>query len=168
VRIRRERPADREAIAALTEAAFGSPREARMVEAIRSSDGFVPELALVAEEKRRIVGHVVLSYVELEGTGCRVLELGPLGVHPDRQGVGIGARLVRAALEAADARGEPLVLVLGHPAYYPRFGFRRAAELGINPPDDGIPDDAFMAIPLGAYDPSLRGRVVFPPAYSIG
>jgi putative acetyltransferase len=167
VRIRPETQADWEAIAVVIEAAFGSPREARMIEAIRSSDGFVPELALVAEEKGRIVGHVMLSYVELEGTGRRVLELGPVGVHPDRQRIGIGSHLVRTALEAADRRREPLVLVLGHPTYYPRFGFRPASELGITAPDDEIPDDAFMGAELSAYDPSLRGRVVFPPAYSL-
>jgi putative acetyltransferase len=167
VRIRPETPADREAIAIVTEAAFGKPLEARMVEAIRSSDGYLPELALVAEDDGAIVGHVMLSYVELAETGRRLLELGPISVHPDQQGIGIGSALVRATLERAEALGEPLVLVLGHPTYYPRFGFRRASELGISPPDPRIPDEAFMAVPLRAYDPSLRGRVVFPPAYSV-
>ena len=59
------------------------------------------------------------------------------------------------------------MLVLGHPGYYPRFGFRPAHELGITPPDDDIPADAFMAIPLRAYDATLRGRVVFPPAFAV-
>jgi putative acetyltransferase len=165
VRIRAETPRDRDAIAAVTEAAFGKPREARMIEAIRASDGFVPALSLVAEEEGRIVGHVLLSYVEVEGGERRLLELGPMSVLPERQRRGIGAELVRAALRGAEARGEPLVLVLGHPSYYPRFGFRPASELGIAPPDPRIPDAAFMAVPLAAYDPALRGRVVFPPAY---
>jgi len=59
------------------------------------------------------------------------------------------------------------VLVLGHPWYYPRFGFRPASELGIAPPDPAIRDEVFMALPLGAYDPAIRGRVEFPPAYSV-
>ena len=167
MQIRAETPGDREAIAAVTEAAFGKPREARMVEAIRASDGFVPELSLVAEDGGEIVGHVMLSYVVLDGASARLLELGPMSVRPERQRRGVGSALVRAALETADARREPLVLVLGHPAYYPRFGFRRASLLGIVPPDPQIPDEAFMAIPLTAYDPSLRGRVVFPAAYAV-
>ena len=88
-------------------------------------------------------------------------------VTPDRQRRGIGSALVREALRRAEARGEPLVLVLGHPGYYPRFGFAPAAELGLTPPDARIPSEAFMAIRLRAYDPTLRGQVVFPPAYSL-
>lgn len=162
--VRAERPTDHTAIAAVTEAAFGKPREARLVEAIRASDGFVPELSLVADDDGVIVGHIMLSYVSLDD-GRRLLELGPMSVRPDRQGKGIGGALIRAALAVADERGEPLVLVLGHPSYYPRFGFRRASALGIIPPD-GIPDEAWMATTLPAYQPDLRGRVIFPPAYS--
>ncbi len=166
VLVRPEAPADYAAIAAITEAAFGKAREARMVEAIRASDGFVPELSLVAEDEAEIVGHILLSYVSLEEDSRRLLELGSISVRPDRQRTGIGGALVRAALAIADERGEPLVLVLGHPSYYPTFGFRPASGLGIVPPD-GIPDEAWMATTLSAYRPELRGRVVFPPAYSV-
>ena len=138
-----------------------------MVEAIRASTGCVPELSLVAEDDGEVIGHVMLSYVELVGADRRVLELGPVSVLPARQRQGIGSKLIEQALLLADARGEPLVLVLGHPTYYPRFGFRPASELGITPPDGRIPDDAFMAVPLRAYDASLRGQVVFPPAYAL-
>jgi putative acetyltransferase len=162
--IRPEHSQDAGAIAAVTGAAFGRPDEARMVTALRASDGFVPELSLVAVDAGNVVGHVMSTYVGVEGLSRRLLELGPLSVLPARQGEGIGSALVRASLAAADARGEPLLLVLGHPGYYPRFGFRPAAELGLEPPD-GIPDEAFMAAPLRAYDASLRGRVVFPPAF---
>jgi putative acetyltransferase len=135
-----------------------------MVEAIRASDGFVPALSLVADENGEIVGHIILSYVSLDD-GRRLLELGPISVRPDRQEEGIGGALIRTALDIADERGEPLVLVLGHPSYYPRFGFRRASAIGIIPPD-GIPDEAWMAITLSAYRPEWRGQVVFPPAFS--
>jgi putative acetyltransferase len=164
--LRSEEPEDRDAIAAVTVVAFGQQREARMVDAIRSSDAFVPELTLVAELEGEIVGHLMLSYVELEGSARRVLELGPMSVEPERQRRGIGSALVRQGLRRAEDRSEPLVLVLGHPTYYPRFGFRPASELGIAPPDPRVPDDVFMAIALRAYDPALRGRVVFPPAFS--
>jgi putative acetyltransferase len=165
VRIRRETAADYPAVAEVTAAAFGKQDEARLVEAIRASDGYVPELSLVAEEGGRIVGHVMLSYAGLEGSDTPLLQLSPLSVAPDRHGGGIGSALTREALRLADERGEPLVLVLGHPTYYPRFGFRAASTLGIEAPDPDWPDEAFMAVPLTAHDPSIRGRVVFPPAF---
>ncbi len=168
LRIRPERPADRAAIAEVTAAAFGKQREARLVDAIRASDGFVPELSLVGELDGEVVGHVMLSYIGLEGDSRRLLELGPMSVAPDRQRGGIGSALVRKALRLADERGEPLVLVLGHPWYYPRFGFGRASELGITPPSADVPDEAFMAVTLSRYDGGIRGRVVLPPAWAAG
>jgi putative acetyltransferase len=125
----------------------------------------VPELSLVAEEDGRIVGHVMLSYAGLEGTDTRLLQLSPLSVAPDRHRSGIGSALVRESLRLADERGEPLVLVLGHPPYYPRFGFRPASSLGLEAPNPEWRDDAVMAVPLTAYDPQLRGRVTFPTAF---
>jgi putative acetyltransferase len=148
---------------ALTAAAFGREQEATLVDAIRASDRYVGELSLVAVDGGEVVGHVMLSYVDLDGRD--VLQLSPLSVAPDRQGEGIGSALSREALRLADERGEPLVVVLGHPTYYPRFGFRPAASLGIEPPDPSMPAEAFMVAPLGAYDPALRGKVTFPPAF---
>jgi putative acetyltransferase len=165
--IRPETPQDSIPIASVTTAAFGTDREARMVDAIRGSEGYVPELSLVAELDGRIVGHVMLSYVGLAGAERRLLELGPISVAPERQRNGIGSALIREALARADEQGEPLVLVLGHPAYYPRFGFRPAGELGIAPPDPAIPSEVFMAVPLSGYDGTPRGRIVFPAAFSI-
>jgi putative acetyltransferase len=161
--IRPERPEDREAIAEITRAAFGRDLEARMIVEIRDSEGFVPELSLVAEAEGEIVGHVILSYVDLAGKP--VLALGPISVVPRLQRQKIGSLLVHESVRRAELRGEPLVLLLGHPWYYPRFGFKPARELGIEPPDDGIPDEAWMALPLEAYDESLTGRVVWPPAF---
>jgi putative acetyltransferase len=158
--VRPEEPDDRAAITAATEAAFGRTAEARMVDAIRASEGFVPALSLVADECGKILGHVILSYVALD-TGQRLLELGPLSVCPERQGQGIGGDLVRTALGIADELNEPLVLVLGFPAYYRRFGFQRASAFGIAPPD-GIPDDAWIAVTLSSYSPALRGKVIWP------
>ena len=166
--LRAEQPGDGDAIAAVTAAAFGKQLEARMVGAIRASDRFVPELSLVAELDGRIIGHVILSYVDLVGepVTTRVLELGPMSVAPEHQRRGIGSVLIREALHRAEARGDPVVLVLGHPWYYPRFGFRPASQLGIAAPDPELPDEVFMALPLQSYDPSLRGRVVLPPAFA--
>jgi putative acetyltransferase len=165
MRIRRETEADHAAVAEVTAAAFGQEDEARLVEAIRACEEFVPELTLVAEEEGRIVGHVMFSYSALEGSKTRLLQLSPLSVAPDRQNSGIGAALTREALRLADERGEPLVLVLGHPSYYPRFGFRPASTLGLEAPNPDWPDEAFMAAPLTAYDPAIRGRVTFAPPF---
>jgi putative acetyltransferase len=159
--IRPEAPGDYAAVADITEVAFGRPVEARMIEAIRDSPGYVPELSLVAEEDGEVVGHVIVSYVNLED-GRRLLELGPIAVRPERQGQGIGGMLVGAGLAAADALGEPLVLLLGHPTYYPRFGFVSASALGLLPPNPDLLDAAWMVCPLQAYTPDIRGRVVFP------
>ena len=163
--IRPEAEADYLAVAEVTAAAFGKQDEVRLVEAIRGCEEFVPELTLVAEEERRIVGHVMFSYSALEGSEARLLQLSPLSVAPDRQNEGIGAALTRESLRLADERGEPLVLVLGHPTYYPRFGFRPASTLGLQAPNPQWPDDAFMAVPLTAYDPALCGRVIFAPPF---
>jgi putative acetyltransferase len=148
------------------EAAFGSATEVRMVAAIRASEHYLPELALVAEEGGDIVGHVMLSYVTLVAPEeeRRVLELGPLAVAPERQRDGVGGALVRAGIERAEARGEPLVAVLGHPSYYPRFGFEPSSNYGIEPPSPELAP-AFFVLPLSRYDARYRGRVVFPPAF---
>ena len=165
MRIRTETEADFPAVAEVTAAAFGQQDEVRLVEAIRACEEFVPELTLVAEEDGRIVGHVMFSYSALEGSDTPLLQLSPLSVAPERQSEGIGSALTDEALRLADERGEPLVLVLGHPTYYPRFGFRPAAELALRAPNPEWDGDAFMAVPLTAYDPSLRGRVTFAPPF---
>lgn len=162
--VRPETPADRDAVREVQETAFGEVREAELVDAVRASDRYVPELSLVAEEDGEVVGHVMLSYVDLGD--ARVLCLAPVGVRPERQGRGIGGALVREALQLADERGEPLVVLIGNPAYYGRFGFRPAEELGLEHPTPVAPG-VFQAIPLAAYDPRLRGRLVYPPAFDV-
>ena len=141
----------------MTDAAFEGQEEALRV--VRELE---PEISLVYEEDGAIVGHVMLSRMEMGEH--RPYQLSPLSVAPSHQSRGIGSALTREALRLADAQGEPLVLILGHPTYYPRFGFEPAAPLGLVPPRDF--GDAWMAVKLTAYDPSVRGRVVFPPAFS--
>ena len=162
--VRRERPEDATQVFSVIEAAFADRSVAEFAEEIRASPGYVPDLAFVAEEGDQIVGHAMLSLVGLEGHDD-VPILTPMSVRPDRQGRGIGATLVRAALSAAEERDAPLVLCEGIPAYYPRFGFRSATALGLLRPDERIPDAAWMVAPLSAYDPALRGRVVYPPFF---
>ncbi len=168
VSIRRELPADGPAIEAVVRAAFaGHPDEvALLVERIRTSTNYAPELAVLAEDESGVVGHVMLSFVRVDGgSRRRLLILTPMSVRPDRQRLGVGSRLIREVLARAEAAGEPAVLVEGIPAYYPRFGFERASPLGFVPPHASIPDDAFMVKKLRGYDPALAGRVVYPHAF---
>jgi putative acetyltransferase len=165
VEIRVETPEDTAAVARVVEAAFGRPHEARLVEAVRASAEYVPALAFVADDGGEVIGHTMLSYVGLAGSSRQLLELAPLAVAPERQRQGVGSALTSASLAAADARDEPLVLVLGDPRYYVRFGFRRSDELGLEPPQPAW-HAAFMVRPLQAYDASIRGRVVFPPSFA--
>ena len=125
-------------------------------------------LSLVAvDASDRVVGHLLLSRVAIEGAdgaAWSVPSLAPMAVLPDWQGRGAGAALVRAAIEAADARGEPLIVVLGHPGYYPRFGFVPASGHGITCPYP-VPDEVFMVRSLTADDPAIRGRVRYPACF---
>lgn len=167
VLIRRERPDDVPAIRAVTAAAFtgvahavppleadGAPGEATLVGWLRADPGWVPELSLVAEVDGAVVGHAVCTRGSL--AGVPVLGLGPVSVSPDRQRGGVGSALVHALLGAADALGEPLVVLLGDPAYYARFGFVPAATMGIEA--DPAWGAYFQARPLASYDSSLRGH----------
>jgi putative acetyltransferase len=168
--VRPERPDDRAAVAAVVRDAFGShgPQVVAFVDAIRGSENYIPELALVAVDGSGVVGHVMVSWVPLEGSvRDRILNLTPLAVRPDRQRTGVGARLVASVLALADETGEPAVVVEGVPRYYPRFGFERASALGFRPPNDRIPDAAFMVKRLAAWDPAVAGRVVYPPAFDV-
>lgn len=158
--IRREKTGDIEAIAAVHTAAFDGeqPIEVGLVDALRASDAWIPALSLVALDNDRLVGHVVCTRAHLAGRPA--LGLGPLGVLPDTQRGGVGKALMHAVLGAADALGEPLVVLLGHKDYYPQFGFEPAAKFGIIP-TDGAWGDHFQARTLSTYDPSLRGEFVY-------
>jgi putative acetyltransferase len=169
VTIRAERPGDEAAVAEVVEAAFGSPAEARLVAAIRASPQFIPELSLVAEVGARIVGHVMISEATLEDGEAvhRVVTLSPLAAAPDVHGQGIGSALVREVTARADARGEPLVVLEGNPRYYGRFGFEHSVPHGIHIDlPSWAPATAAQVLRLRSYDPALRGRVVYPPAFS--
>ncbi|WP_329259706.1 N-acetyltransferase [Actinoallomurus sp. NBC_01490] len=165
--IRRETPADTAAVHAVTSAAFARPgstgevTEARLLGELRACDAWLPALSLVACEGRggEVLGHVVCT----RGTvgAAPVLALGPLSVRPGDQRRGVGLALVHTVLGAADALGEPLVALLGSPAYYGRFGFRPSAEYGITPP---VPawDTHFQVRALSAYDAGVRGTFAYP------
>jgi putative acetyltransferase len=166
--IRQERPEDVDAIADVVRAAFRSPVEARLVASIRASEYFVPEWSLVAEVDGTVVGHVMVSYVILHdaGTEHRVTTLSPLAVAPEFERRGIGSALVREVAARVDAAGEPLITLEGNPTYYGRLGFEPAARLGIEIDlPSWAPREAAQVMPLRAHEPSIRGKVVYPPAF---
>jgi len=158
VLIRREVPEDVAAIDAVHRAAFDGEVETKLVTALRADAGWLPALSLVAVADDVVVGHVVCTRATIDDAPA--LGLGPLGVLPDRQRDGVGGALMHAVLGAADALDEPVVVLLGHTDYYPRFGFRPAADLGIVPP---VADWAmhFQARPMTAYRPSIRGQFTY-------
>ncbi|MGZ8741004.1 MAG: GNAT family N-acetyltransferase, partial [Gaiellaceae bacterium] len=123
--IRPETAADHDAIRKVNDEAFGDTLEGKLVDAIRESDRFVPELSLVAVSEGQTHGHVISSYVDVEPGARRVLQVGPLAVLPSHERRGIGSALMGETIRIAEARGEPLLLIEGNPKYYERFGFTR-------------------------------------------
>ena len=133
-----------------------------IVEQLHALGLHVPSLSLVALEDDRVVGHVMSSWSEIEGTEARYLQLSPLGVVPEAQRRGHGSALVRATLAGARELGEPVIFLEGDPKYYGRFGFVRADELGWLPPPEALVDSAFQVAILDEQASPARGRVVYP------
>ena len=146
VSIRPEIPEDRDAVFRVNAAAFGADAEARLVNRLRvEADPFI---SLVAEMDGKIVGHICFSPVTLAGhPEAEIMGLAPMAVLPEHQRQGIGTLLVRAGLDHCRVAGASAVIVLGHPGYYPRFGFVPASRFGITSEYDA-PDEAFMALEL--------------------
>lgn len=164
--IRPERPADGPAVESLVRDAFGSEAEAALVRRLRTEAGVV---SLVAEEAGVVVGHILFSPVTVtggEGPAAKgAVGLAPMAVLPERQRRGVGGALIRAGLAACAEQDVAVVFVLGHPAYYPRFGFVPAAACGLHY-GDGSRDAAFFLRELKAgAAAALRGRVAFHPAF---
>jgi predicted N-acetyltransferase YhbS len=125
------------------------------VERLRTSDGFVPELSLVAAIDGEVVGYILLTKVKIIGKEVvESLAMAPVAVLPEYQNQGIGGKLIVAAHNKAKELGFESVIVLGHEGYYPKFGFKLAESFGIKPPFD-VPSENFMAMEL--VDGALEG-----------
>jgi putative acetyltransferase len=165
--IRPERPEDTDAIFEVNLQAFGQDGEARLVNALRNDGDYDHELSLVAVSGDRIIGHILFPPITIvsDTAETSALALAPLSVHQDFQCLGIGSALIEEGLKECQRLGHRIVVVVGHPGYYPRFGFLAARDFGIQAPFP-CPDEAFMALPLksGALD-GISGTVRYPLAF---
>lgn len=153
VEVRPEREGDGAAIGAVTDAAFlgaahSDGQEASIVEGLRRAGALA--VSLVAEWEGQVVGHVAVSAVSISGGAPGWYGLGPISVRPDCQRLGVGRRLMEAALDALRKRGAAGCVVLGDPSYYERFGFRALPELVL----PGVPPEYFQVLPFGASFPT--------------
>ena len=133
VEIQQETAADYSKVRVVNVAAFKRDNEANLVDALRNNnDAFVRELSLIANRGNEIVGYTLFSKIKIAGhENHRDLALGPVAVKPEFQGQGIGSQLIRTGLRKAAELGYDSVLLLGHPEYYPRFGFKPASHWNI-------------------------------------
>ncbi len=165
--VRPERPEDYPNIAAVIRDAFGQEDEARLVERLRNDADYDPDLALVAIDGDELVGHVCFSGVQIlrDDERTNALALAPLAVRTDMQRRNIGSTLVRRGLEACKRKGHGVIIVLGEPAFYGRFGFFPASAAGIHPPF-AAPDVAFQVLEFrpGALQ-NVRGVVRYSSAF---
>lgn len=163
--IRDEQAADVPLVHDLHARVFPTEAEAKLVDALR--DRADPVISLVAADEHEVVGHVLFSPVELIGSRfLRILGLGPMAVMRERQNRGIGTALVREGLQRCRALGAGAVVVLGHPGYYPRFGFEPASRKGIHCEFDA-PDEAFMVIELTVdYFSGRKGTIRYHEAFA--
>lgn len=145
--IRLETIEDIAAIRHVNDLAFGRPAEGELVDRLRAAGAIIA--SLVAEVDGRLIGHALFSPAALQSGSetIPIAALGPVAVLPENQRQGAGLRLITSGLEMCRAAGYDLAIVLGHPAYYPRFGFRPAAPLGVRW-EHNAPEEAFMVMAL--------------------
>ncbi len=164
--IHEEKPEDYPSVRSVLVSAFESPVEADLVERLREKGAIT--LSLVALEDGEVVGHILFTPVsiEAEGSSFEAVGLAPMAVLPERQRKGIGVKLVKDGLDLLREKGHEAVVVLGHPDYYPRFGFLKASTFGLRCEFDA-PDEAFMVIELekGALS-GKSGVVRFQPEFA--
>jgi putative acetyltransferase len=167
--IRAESITDYAAVYEMHSLAFGRPNEAKLVEDIRHSVNFNPQLSMVAVQDELVVGHLLFSplVIETKTKEIPALVLSPLAVHPKYQKQGIGSKLVRHGLILCKNAGYKAVIVIGYPSYYPRFGFLPASTKGIKAPFP-VPDKAFMVLELvpGILN-QTSGLIKFPAPFNV-
>ena len=170
--IRKETAEDHPGVAAVIREAFADDphsdqTEDQLVARLRKSSAFIPELSLVAEFPGKIVGHILLSQVQIESEEGAVpaLALAPVSVHPNFQGQGIGSALITSAHQAAEQLGHQMIVLIGHEHYYPRFGYEQCSKYGIKFPFKAPLENCMvLALNKGALE-GVSGTVVYPKAF---
>ena len=167
ITVRLEQPGDEAAVREVVAAAFGDDIVPTLLDSMRQSDAWIPELSMMVEDAGAVVGHVSFTrgWVDAPTRLCDVLVLSPLSVRPDRQRRGVGDMLVREALGTIERREEPLVFLEGSPGYYARFGFVPGGTLGFTAPSDRIPSAAFQVLTRPSYQPWMKGALVYPDVF---
>lgn len=172
--IRQEERSDHQKVFDLVQKAFEAEamsdhQEQFLVERLRTSERFIPELSLVAEVDKKIVGYILLTPIIVRNSEqeFRSLALAPVAVLPEFQKKGIGGELIKRSHEAAIKMGYKSVILVGHEKYYPRFGYRPATRFGIQFTLE-IPPENFMAIELEKDGlKKVSGTVIYPPEFNI-
>jgi putative acetyltransferase len=166
LRIDAETPADRDAVRDVVRRAFGREDEASLVEALRT-DRYV-RTALVAKIDQLFVGHVLFSELAIVTVSATIpaLALAPVAVLPEFQRQGIGSQLIRRGLDDCRQQGHRIVVVLGHPGFYPRFGFSSELARRLESPFTGRPSFMAMELVESALD-GVTGRVRYAPPFGI-
>jgi putative acetyltransferase len=149
ITLRPETSKDYQDITRVNDSAFGQKNEEVIIESLRKNKNFIPELSIVAEKDEMIIGHILFFpiHIKSKDKSHESISLAPMAVLPEYQNQGIGGKLVRYGLEKCREKGFKSVIVLGHPQYYPRFGFEKGSKWDIRPPFEA-PDEAFMAMEL--------------------
>lgn len=166
--IRPETLEDYTVISEVNKLAFGQENEARLVENIRQAANFNPKLSLVAVKDEKVVGHILFSPITIQYPKGNIpaLALAPVAVRPEFQNQSVGSQLVKRGLEECQRLGHKIVIVIGHPTYYTRFGFSSATAKGLEAPFP-VPDEAFMILELipGTLA-GISGMVKYPPVFN--
>ncbi len=167
--IRTETNRDFGAVFQLNYNAFGNREdESRLIERIRASEQYIPELSIVAEIDREIVGHIMLSKatVRERDKETDVIVLAPIAVKPSFQKQGIGSQLIEEGIRRCKALGYGLVLLIGHPGYYPRLGFQPARQHGLELTQFDVPDEVFMVVEvMDGKLQEISGELLYPAAF---
>lgn len=167
--IRTETSADYDGVYQVNVKAFGDREdEAKLVDKIRSSEGYIKELSIVAEQVSKIQGHILLSKAIVEDgeNTHNVIALAPLAVMPKLQKQGIGKALIHEGLERCRELGYTLVFLIGHPEYYPKFGFQPAGQHGFELKQFEVPADVFMVCELqGGELQKIKGELKYPESF---
>ncbi len=165
--IRPEKKEDYKAIRKVNELAFAGRAEADLIDDLRKTDSFIPELSLVAIQNHEVIGHILFSpiFIKSKKLITPALALAPMAVHPEFQNKGIGTKLALRGLEDCRQLGHSIVVVIGHADYYPRLGFLPARERGLDV-SFPVPNEAFMVLELvpGALK-TAQGEVIYPPPF---